>query len=102
MAESNIPQKTGQELAKELGIPVRQFDGGQVNPNEDYATEKAKNIKQAFLKLPMEERRKILAEQANDPKILAYYQQLVEEHILSKDCWCKPKVIDVSANRAME
>ena len=98
MAKSNIPQKTGKELAEELGVPTIKFDGGQFNPMQDYVAEKTLNIKRAFLQLPIEERRKILAEQANDPEILAYYQQLVGEHILSKDCWCKPKVIDVLAN----
>jgi len=33
-----------------------------------------------FIKLPMEERRRILRKQANDPKIIAYYLELLENH----------------------
>ena len=33
-----------------------------------------KMSKKDFLKLSMEERRKLLAEQANDPKLIAYYR----------------------------
>jgi len=33
-----------------------------------------------FIKLPMEERRRILTEQANDPKIIAYYLDMFENH----------------------
>ena len=80
MAESNIPQKTGKELAEELGVPTIKFDGGQFNPMQDYVAEKTLNIKRAFLQLPIEERRKILAEQANDPEIITYYLSMLENH----------------------
>jgi len=33
-----------------------------------------------FIKLPMSERRRILAEQASDPEIIAYYLELLENH----------------------
>ena len=33
---------------------------------------------QEFMKLPREERRRILTKQASDPKIIAYYKELAE------------------------
>jgi len=36
-------------------------------------------IRQNFLRLPIEERRQILKEQASDPEIQAYYRQLTKE-----------------------
>ena len=33
-----------------------------------------------FAKLPMDTRRQILAEQASDPEIIAYYLELLENH----------------------
>ena len=36
-------------------------------------------IRQGFLRLPIEERRRILKEQASDPETQAYYRQIEDE-----------------------
>ena len=38
-----------------------------------------------FIKLPMEERRKLLTEQANDPELIKYYQALESDKIALED-----------------
>jgi len=38
-----------------------------------------------FMELPVEERRKLLAEQASDPKIIAYYQNLILDERAMQD-----------------
>ena len=38
-----------------------------------------------FLVLPVEKRRKLLAEQANNPEIIAYYQALVHDEKAMQD-----------------
>jgi len=35
--------------------------------------------RKAFMELPMDERRRFLAEQANNPEIIAYYKEIFEE-----------------------
>ena len=40
---------------------------------------------QEFLKLPVEERRKFLQEQANDPEIIKYYQDIWSDNCAMQD-----------------
>jgi hypothetical protein len=40
---------------------------------------------QEFLKLPVEERRKFLAEQASDPEIIKYYQDVWADECATQD-----------------